>query len=369
MITAGKPVTGDQLIGRKKEIETINRYLDMGQSVVLIAPRRYGKTSLLLEMLQQRKRKGDFTASVDFFATPDILSLAAEITTRVLSNKKWSWTVYQLRTRLLELMKNIQFRQAIDQYEFILGFGNPQSDEWELLTESLRLIERFALSNQRKMICGFDEFGDVEKLDGDRIVKLFRSVIQLQKESAYLFAGSHESVMNRIFSSKSSPFLRFARIIHLGPVDPPLFLPSLERVFAHYQVKNGEELLRQILSFTGGHPYYTQLFTQQAALLQGMDKSKPVSFDRLLEESLILENDFLEKLWESVSGNRQQKAVVLAIAEGKTTLYASLDRNRYNVSRTLKQLTGSGLVSASAPTPILTDPLFRYWLRKRVLKM
>ena len=100
-----------------------------------------------------------------------------------------------------------------------------------------------------------------------------------------------------------------------------------------------------------------------------MDKSKPVSFDQLLEESLILENDFLEKLWESVSGNRQQKAVILAIAEGKTTLYASLDRNRYNVSRTLKQLTGSGLVSASAPTPILTDPLFKYWLRKRVLKM
>ena len=28
LITAGKPVTGDQLIGRQKEIETINRYLD-----------------------------------------------------------------------------------------------------------------------------------------------------------------------------------------------------------------------------------------------------------------------------------------------------------------------------------------------------
>ena len=341
----------------------------MGQSVVLIAPRRYGKTSLLMEMIRQRKEKGDFTASVDFFATPNILSLAAEITTRVLSNKKWSWSVYQLRTHLMELMKNIQFRQAVDQYEFILGFGNQQPNEWELLSESLRLIERFAASNKRKIVCGFDEFGDLEKLDGDRIVKLFRSIIQLQKESAYLFAGSHESVMNRIFSSKSSPFLRFARIIHLGPIDPPLFLPSLIRVFDHYQVKNGEELLGRILAFTGGHPYYTQLFAQQAALLQGLNKSNTVSFDRLLEESLILENDFLEKMWESISGNNQQKAVILAIAEEKAPLYASLDRNRYNVTRTLKQLTGSGLVSASTPTPTLTDPLFRQWLRKRVLKM
>ena len=42
MIIAGKPVTGEHLIGRQEEIAAINRNLDMGQSVVLIAPRRYG---------------------------------------------------------------------------------------------------------------------------------------------------------------------------------------------------------------------------------------------------------------------------------------------------------------------------------------
>ena len=54
MIIAGKPVTGEHLIGRREEITAINQYLDLGQSVVLIAPRRYGKTSLLLETLKQR---------------------------------------------------------------------------------------------------------------------------------------------------------------------------------------------------------------------------------------------------------------------------------------------------------------------------
>jgi len=61
IITAGKPVIGDQLIGRQKEIGLINHYLDTGQSVVLIAPRRYGKTSLLLEILRQRKNDLRFT--------------------------------------------------------------------------------------------------------------------------------------------------------------------------------------------------------------------------------------------------------------------------------------------------------------------
>jgi AAA+ ATPase superfamily predicted ATPase len=296
LITAGKPVTGDQLIGRHKEIETINRYLDMEQSVVLMAPRRFGKTSLLLEMLRQRKEKGDFTASIDFFSTPDILSLAAEITTQILSNKKWTWSVYQLRTRLTELLRNLQFRQTIDQYDFILGFGNPQPDEWELLSESLKLIEKFAGTNKKKIVCGFDEFGDVEKLDGDRIIKLIRSVIQLQKESSYLFAGSYESVMNRIFNTKSSPFLRFARIIHLGPITPAEFTPFLTKVFVSNQIEKGKQLAQTIRSFTWGHPYYTQLIEQQAVLLNKASSQRHIAFDAILDESLLLENDYLAKL-------------------------------------------------------------------------
>ena len=368
IITAGKPVIGDQLIGRQKEIGLINHYLDTGQSVVLIAPRRYGKTSLLLEILRQRKSAGNYTASVDFFAIASILALAAEITAQVLSNKKWTWSVYQLRTQLFELLKNMQFRQTVDQYDFILGFGNAQPDEWQLLSESLKLIDTFAGENNRNIVCGFDEFGDLEKLDGDKIVKLFRSIIQLQKNSAYLFAGSYESVMTRIFSSRSSPFLRFARIIHLGPVDKDEFRIFINGVFGHNQVQQGESLTDEILTYTGGHPYYTQLLAQQAIFMQSTNKSKPIPFERVLDEVLSLENDYLEKMWEAISANRQQKTVLLAIAEGTEALYSHLDRNRINVSRTLKQLSGSGLV-ITKPTPTLTDPLFRTWLRKRVLKM
>jgi hypothetical protein len=110
------------------------------------------------------------------------------------------------------------------------------------------------------------------------------------------------------------------------------------------------------------------LLAQQAIFMQSTNKSKPIPFERVLDEVLSLENDYLEKMWEAISANRQQKTVLLAIAEGTEALYLHLDRNRINVYRTLKQLSGSGLV-ITKPTPMLTDPLFRTWLRKRVLKM
>ena len=43
--TAGKPVWGKNLIGREKIIQEIIKLTSKGQSVVIIAPRRMGKTS------------------------------------------------------------------------------------------------------------------------------------------------------------------------------------------------------------------------------------------------------------------------------------------------------------------------------------
>lgn len=369
IITAGKPVTGDQLIGREKEIRLIGEYLDMGQSVVLIAPRRFGKTSLLLEMLQRKKAEGHFTLFVDFFSTPDLFSLAAEIATQVLVNKKWKWSVHQLKNQIFELLKNIQFRQTVDQYEFIVGFGQQHPDEWELLAESIRFIEKFSQNHGKTMISGFDEFGDIEKLDGDRIIKLFRSELQRQQKSVYLFAGSYESIMNKIFTDKSSPFLRFARIIKLGNISAESFIPYLETNLFEANIEESGKLARDIFDFTGGHPYYTQLLAQQSLLFHGNLKPNSRRMFHLLEETLYVEKDYLERLWESISGNRQQKTVMLALAEEKGTLYTTLDNNKINISRTLKKLSDAGHISLNSSQPVLIDPLLRYWIRKNILKI
>ena len=183
------------------------------------------------------------------------------------------------------------------------------------------------------MISGFDEFGDIEKLDGDRIIKLFRSELQRQQKSVYLFAGSYESIMNKIFTDKSSPFLRFARIIKLGNISAESFIPYLETNLFEANIEESGKLARDIFDFTGGHPYYTQLLAQQSLLFHGNLKPNSRRMFHLLEETLYVEKDYLERLWESISGNRQQKTVMLALAEEKGTLYTTLDNNKINISR------------------------------------
>ena len=45
MNQVGKPVYGNQLIGRNKELQLLKQLILAGQSIVIIVPRRMGKTS------------------------------------------------------------------------------------------------------------------------------------------------------------------------------------------------------------------------------------------------------------------------------------------------------------------------------------
>lgn len=364
-IQVGKPVTGQNLIGRDSEVDLIGRMLDEGRSVVLVAPRRYGKTSVLLEVLERRRKRGDFTAFIDLFSIPDLMHLSAEIARTVMENKKIHFTLYQLQHGITELMRNVQFRQEINQYEYILGFGQRNYDEWLLLKESLQLMESFAAKNKKKLIGFFDEFGDVKKLDGDRIVKLFRSELQIQKNTTCMFAGSYESVMNSIFVTRSAPFYRFARIIRLSRIDPETFRNHLRGIFSEQNLKGGDDLSAQIVSFTQGHPYYTSLMAQLAVIYHFSGTMRD-----LAEIAIEAEGNYLEKSWSEISSKSQEKAVILAIAEDSDTLlYQQLDYRKINVARVLKKLKEAGLVESTSHGHQLTDPLLAWWIRQKVLKL
>ena len=189
----------------------------MGQSVILIAPRRFGKTSLVLQALQQLKKEKYYTAFIDVFVNPTLPLLAREFTAEILNNhdlKKQFTNIYQ-NTRAL--LKNIKLKAIIEDFDFILGFADQNQKEWDLFGESLDFIEKFISKNKARMFFAFDEFGEIKKFDqNDKIIKLIRAQIQLQKNSTYIFSGSCESVMQSIFVSRKSPFYRKAHIIRIG---------------------------------------------------------------------------------------------------------------------------------------------------------
>lgn len=191
------------------------------------------------------------------------------------------------------------------------------------------------------MLAAFDEFGDIKKLNGEHIVKLFRSIIQLQQNTTFLFSGSYESVMSELFVSKNSPFYRMTRVIELGNIDNQYFAPYLHSVFAENNIKVNYDRISDILLFTKGHPYYTQLYAQELLINFKLSDNKVVAtHDEIIQQLLIVEKSFLEKNWEDVSRKRENKVVITTIAKGVNNIYSEIDNKKVNIARAINTMKG-----------------------------
>ena len=371
LFQAGRPVIGNKLIGREEIMKEIIHFLVSGQSIVLIAPRRFGKTSVLLEVLKRLKDMDFFTSYVDIFATPEKRILAQQITETTLFNKKLHKAFSDFRKNFSSLMHQVEFKQAVEDFEFILKFAEKNQDELELLSESLDFIENFASKYKKQIVCGFDEFGDIEKLNGGEIVKLFRAKIQLQKRSVYIFSGSQESVMDKIFITSNAPFYRFARVIQINEIESEIFSKYILKKFDEINIDIQEKALQVLLNFTKGHPYYTQLICKQLEFkFFGTDKNVVDEREMIhaIDDAFWSEINYIEKLWEELSVSREQVKILMAIAQGTVSLYNSLDLNKLNVSRALRNLKSKGIIKKENKKNLLVDPMLKYFIRKDIFK-
>jgi AAA+ ATPase superfamily predicted ATPase len=365
-LNVGKPVTGDELIGREKEIMEILNTLRSGQSVVLIAPRRFGKTSIMMEVLRRLSDEKYYTGNIDLFTIPDLGQLAYEITGQVLRNRKLEEAFVKLKNNLGEILTNIKFREEIQDAEFILSFGKPQKDSWEQLRSSVRYIESFSSKHSKKICFAFDEFGDIEKLDGIEIIKLFRGIIQSQKQSVYIFSGSFESVMNRLFVTSKSPFYRMVKIIEPGFIKIPDLIKFVEVKLNDLDLQYDPDKIRRGIEFTRGHPYYIRLFIQEY-YFQYLQDRKPSEPESIIRNMMLSENNYLEKLWDEISNKKETRLVIIKIIEtGKP--YTGVENTGINISRAINELLGKGIIFSEKSGYILSDPLLERFIKERVLK-
>lgn len=248
----GMPVRGQDIVGRKEEIRKIVDLVSDGLSVILIAPRRFGKTSVLLEALKRVKEKGIYTGDVDVFSVISYRELAEKITDTVLENRKIKGFAASVKKGLSSVLKKIEYKHVLNDFEFTLKLGESNIAEKELLDAALTFPEEFAAKDNKQMVFAFDEFGDLDKLNGDALLKRMRAVFQRQQNVSYIFSGSQESLMTKIFSNRKQAFYKFGHIITLQEINKKEFKKHIKKRFSRREISITEDNLEIILRKTGG---------------------------------------------------------------------------------------------------------------------
>ncbi|HEX4933678.1 MAG TPA: hypothetical protein VFV33_10900, partial [Gemmatimonadaceae bacterium] len=186
-----------------------------GHYVRLVAPRRYGKTSLMGKVMAQAKRRHGMTGVlVDFFGVVSLADVAIRIE-RAYARHLQGGVRGKLESHLKTLGLGLSL--GVQGISVSLQRRSEDVDPLPALHALLDLPLETHRHTRRRTLVVFDEFQDVLSLDG--VDGLIRSHIQHHGDVAsYVFCGSRPGMMARLFGSRERPLFGQAKAMELGPL-------------------------------------------------------------------------------------------------------------------------------------------------------
>ena len=374
----GDLVTGERFTDREEEIAGLEADLQAGQNVVVVSPRRFGKTSLLVRVTDRLRRSRVLVAWCDLDLCPTPERLAEHLARTI--HRDLASPGERARERAVNVFRNLRVKPTItlDPHtgDAVFGFSAEQAprDIDSAVEDLLRLPGEIARDRGRRVVLVFDEFQGIVDIDPD-YPRLLRSVFQRQPEVAHVYAGSRRSLMHELFQERNQPLYRSAKHVALGPIPRDRFIPFLAERFAAGRVPAEPAALDRLLDITAGHPYATQqlaYFTWDLARARPRPRARVETVDAALVRVVESEDNYYRLLWSDASAN--QKLVLEALAaEDPGRIFARDYRARHrlppatNLSRALGGLVEEELVGQTAPRgPYrIEDPFLRAWLRRR----
>jgi uncharacterized protein len=373
----GEIVRGPYFAGRTREKAELVNDIRSGQNVVLISPRRYGKSSLVLEALAELDSPEVLSAYVDLLRAPtyerlpDVL--ASALYTGLVSPLARTWQ------RVGDLFADLPLRPKFSvgsdgtvTVEFTGGVGRP--DLSQTIERLLELPGTIATERKLRVALVIDEFQSVGELDS-HLPHMMRAIFQHQADVAHVFLGSRRHLMARLFTDENEPMFRLAKPMLLQPLAKEEFVPFIQERFLSTKTPITDAAIERILDVTGGHPSDTQeicSFVWSVGYAAGRFPIPVDCVEVALDRVLDAESARFVAIWDRLPG--PQRALLASIAaEPDVGIYGSDFRRRHRlgdparVQRAAERLLDLGLIE-TVPGPEatyrVTDTFIGAWLRR-----
>ncbi len=354
---------------REPELAEVVADVANGQDVVVYAPRRYGKSSLVRRAAQRLVADDVLVAQVDLMTTPTRAKLAAKLAASIYEDVATPLFRAKERLRVFHGLR-IAPTVTVDPDDGSLAFSFSASVHPEDLDATLeRLLElpgRLAGERERRVALILDEFQEIADVDPG-LPRLMRAVFQQQPEVAHVYLGSRRHMMRRIFSDANEPFWRSAKQLELDVIEPAAFATYIADRFESTGKHIDTAAVGAVLGVTGGHPYGTQelcYFTWQAT--GGGRKATTTTVADALEGVLRSEHAHFSLAWSRASAG--QRSLLQALAREPGHPLAADYRRRHGlptastVQKALERLELEELVVRDRGAARIAEPFLAEWL-------
>lgn len=355
---------------REAETQQIIRTLTNEGNIVLMSPRRMGKSRLVKHVFKQPQIAEHYqTFYIDLLHTSSIREFAYTFGKTVFDQLK-SRSEKMLQSLTLAL-KSIAGTFGFDPLTglptFTLEMGRIQAPEY-----TIQEIMGWLESCDTPCIVCFDEFQRINKYPDNKqgqVEAMLRGVIQHLRNVNFIFAGSEQHLLSEMFFSSAKPFYNSAGQLNLKPLEVDVYSDFVRSWMERYDKSIDIDALKFYYEKFEGTTYCLQKMMHEAFI----DCESGSVCDRMLLDHTF--TNMLEEAHENISKllgtlTEQQKNALYAIArEGKAerVLSAAFIKKHALVSSSsmqsaIKKLTEMELIAVNGNTYSVSDIMMRLYI-------
>ena len=373
--TYGTPVTGKSFLGRKKDVNILCNLLAQRENIVLIAPPKCGKASLIQQVfLQMRVSKEIFSAAeVELRDVRDRVTFLRRLGDTVI--RQFATTPLEFRELIDQQLGGTHF--VFDQRSFSED-GGILSLNWDPDEADIRAILTLPCTLSRlrdkRLILILKEFQNLRFLDGwETLFKQMEDVIKEQRtfieapQCSWLMTGSRVNAMKDIFEH-GHWFHRLVEIHCPTPVEENEITEYVVRGFLAGGKVVDRELLKGAITLMKGNLHYINHFFAICDHLSKGYIMEPVLLEALGHLIAIHEPRF-QAMTDDLTNF--QVSLLRAFTEGHTRFSSADVIQRYglnssaNVKRLKDALSKKEILTfGDGDEPSFIDPLYEYWIKK-----
>lgn len=247
--------TGSSFLGRQEETKILKNNIKAGHHTLLIAPRRYGKTSLALNVLKKLRTPG---VEVNFFLAVTPKAVERKIIAGVEQLLK------KVTSKPETLVRTIQnfFKKADKKWIFSFkGVGleftpDKDDDPANNILTILQLAEHVLSKHKRKAVLFLDEVQEFELLEEGRAMEgALREFAQKSKYLIFIFSGSNRRLLKRMFDDKAAPLFELCDRMQLNKLGGDVYKSYLQSLAKKtWKATLTDEVLDKIITLSQRHP-------------------------------------------------------------------------------------------------------------------
>ncbi|PIU22418.1 MAG: hypothetical protein COT14_01300 [Candidatus Diapherotrites archaeon CG08_land_8_20_14_0_20_30_16] len=339
----GSVVKGNQFCNRQKEIAEISRICKSNNNLILVSPRRYGKTSLIVNALEQIKLQ---YVLVDCYR----LDSKEDFVNRLITNYLFSLKQGNIIDKVKYLSKILDI-----EVEFKAKIVNVKIKKFDYSSLETLIVE---ISKDRLIV--FDEFQAVFELDKTLVSRL-RGILQ-HINKTHIFLGSKKHLLLYLFEDQNSPFYKFGIIMPVNKIDETDWRRFIKNWFKKTKSTINDEDLSTLLEYSNNIPFYVQYLAYYFWDGINSGKDSNIIINDVLESNKYIYDDAFSKF------NANQRKALIVLASENTNIFGHSILEKYKIknaqilNKSLNALLEKGIIEKNGHY-FFVDPLFERFIK------